>query len=129
MAAGPTPSRGLLDGLRGLLGALFELAGRRLELISIEAQEEKARLLDLLLRVAMVVVLGWMTLVTATATLVVALWDTHPLIVLGSVTLLYGGASALLALSLRRRLRQAAHPFATTIEELRKDRECFGTKN
>ena len=129
MASGPTPSRGLLDDLRGLFGSLFDLAGRRLELLTIEAQEEKARLLDLVFRAAAVLVLSWMALVTATATLVVAFWDKHPVLVLAVVTLAYGGSAALLALSLRRRLRQASRPFAGTIEELRKDRECFGTKN
>lgn len=129
MASGPTPSRGLLDDLRGLFGSVFDLAGRRLELLTIEAQEEKARLLDLAFRAAAVLVLAWMTLVTATATLVVVFWDTHPVAVLVVVTLAYGGGAALLALSLRRRLRQASRPFAGTIEELRKDRECFGTKN
>jgi uncharacterized membrane protein YqjE len=118
-----------LDDLRGLFGSLFDLAGRRLELLTIEAQEEKARLLDLVFRAAAVLVLSWMALVTATATLVVAFWDQHPVIVLAVVTLAYGGTAAVLALSLRRRLRQASRPFAGTIEELRKDRECFGTKN
>ena len=129
MASGPTPSRGLVDDLRGLFGSLIGLAGRRLELLTIEAQEEKARLLDLVFRAAAVLVLSWMALVTATATLVVAFWDQHPVIVLAVVTLAYGGTAAVLALSLRRRLRQAGRPFAGTIEELRKDRECFGTKN
>ena len=129
MASGPTPRRGLFDELRGLFGSLFDLAGRRLELLALEAQEEKDRLLDLIFRAALIIVLSWMALVCATATLVVAFWDQHPVTVLVVVTLGYGGAAALLALSLRRRLRQASRPFASTIEELRKDRECFGTKN
>ena len=129
MTSGPTPSRGLFDDLRGLFGSLIGLAGRRLELLTLEAQEEKARLLDLVFRAVAVLVLSWMALVTATATLVVAFWDQHPVTVLVVVTLGYGGAAALLALSLRRRLRQASRPFAGTLEELRKDRECFGTKN
>ena len=129
MPSGPTPRHGLLDELRGLFGSLFDLAGRRLELLTLEAQEEKARLLDLVFRAALIIVLSWMALVCATATLVVAFWDQHPVTVLVVVTLGYGGAAALLALSLRRRLRQASRPFASTLEELRKDRECFGTKN
>jgi uncharacterized membrane protein YqjE len=129
MASGSTPSRGLFDDLRNLFGSLVELAGRRLELLTLEAQEEKARLLDLVFRAALIIVLSWMALVCATATLVVAFWDRHPVLVLVVVTLAYGGAAAWLALSLRRRLREASRPFAVTIEELRKDRECFGTKN
>ena len=129
MASGPAPRHGLFDELRGLFGSLFDLAGRRFELLTLEAQEEKDRLLDLVFRAALIIVLSWMALVCATATLVVAFWDQHPVTVLVVVTLAYGGAAALLALSLRRRLRQASRPFAGTLEELRKDRECFGTKN
>ena len=129
MASGPAPRHGLFNELRGLFGSLFDLAGRRLELLTLEAQEEKDRLLDLVFRAALILVLSWMALVCATATLVVAFWDQHPVTVLVVVTLAYGGAAALLALSLRRRLRQASRPFAGTLEELRKDRECFGTKN
>jgi len=129
MASGSTPSRGLFDDLRSLFGSLIELAGRRLELLTLEAQEEKARLLDLVFRAALIIVLSWMAMVCGTATLVVAFWDRHPVLVLVAVTLAYGSAAAWLALSLRRRLREASRPFAVTIEELRKDRECFGTKN
>ena len=129
MAAGDTPKRGLLEDLRALFGSFFGLIGRRLELVSLEAQEEKARLLDLVFRAAVILVLGWMTLLGATATLVLLLWDYSPVLVLGAVTLLYGGSAAALALSLRRRLREAGRLFAGTIEELRKDGECFGTRN
>lgn len=129
MAAGDKPNRGLLADLRALFGAVFGLIGRRLELLSLEAQEEKARLLDLLFRAAAILVLSWMALLGATATLVLLFWDHSPVVVLGSVTLLYGGSAAALAWSLRRRLRDAGRLFAGTIEELRKDRECFGAKN
>ncbi len=63
------------------------------------------------------------------ATLVVALWSTSPVLVLALVTLAYGLGAAGLALGLRRRLRDGPKPFAGTIEEFRKDRECFGKRN
>ncbi|MCZ7634702.1 MAG: phage holin family protein [Verrucomicrobia bacterium] len=129
MGWGDPSGSGLVGSLRRLLETAVSLAQRRLELIALEAQEEKVRLLDLLFRVAVVVVLGWMALLTATATLVVAFWDTHPVIVLVVVTVLYGGMAAAMALGLRRRLRDGPRPFAGTIEEFRKDRECFGKRN
>lgn len=129
MGFGDPASGGLVASLRRMFESAVSLAQRRLELVALEAQEEKVRLLDLLIRAAVVVVLGWMALLTATATLVVAFWDTHPVLVLGSVTLLYGGMAAVLALGLRRRLREGPRPFAGTIEEFRKDRECFGKRN
>jgi uncharacterized membrane protein YqjE len=119
----------LVGSLRRLLETAVGVAQRRFELLALEAQEEKVRLLDLVFRAAVVVVLGWMALLTATATLVVAFWDTHPVIVLVVVTVLYGGMAAFMALGLRRRLRDGPRPFAGTIDEFRKDRECFGKRN
>lgn len=123
------PAAGFLQAIRALFQSLLDLAQRRLELLTVEAQEEKARLLDLVFRAAVVVILGWMALLTATATVVVAFWDKYPVAVLIAVTVLYGGTAAGLALGLRRRLREAARPFTATIEELRKDSECFGKKS
>lgn len=124
-----TPAGGVFDRCRHLLDALLALGQRRIELFAVELQEEKVRALDLLVRTAALVVLGLLTLIAATATLVVALWNTSPVLVLGLVTLGYGSAAAVLAAGLRRRLRDGARPFTGTIEEFRKDRECFGRRN
>lgn len=118
----------MLDALRRLGETLVAAAEHRLELFAVELQVEKVRALDVLVRAAALVVLGLLTLVAGTATVVVALWHTSPVLVLAGVTLLYGlGAAGLLA-SIRRRLQAGPKPFAGTLEELRKDRACFGNK-
>lgn len=126
---GPTSDGGFFDAIRRVADAVLALAQRRFELLTLELQEEKTRALDLLVRAAALMVLGLLTLVTATATLVVALWDTSPVLVLAAVTLLYGAGAAALARSLRHRLQAGPKPFAGTLEELRKDRSCFGKPN
>jgi uncharacterized membrane protein YqjE len=129
MASDDTPTGGLFDSLRRLGESVLGLAQRRIEVFALELQEEKVRALDLLVRAAALIVLGLLALVAATATLVVALWDTSPVLVLGLVTLAYGIGAAGLALGIRRRLRHGPKPFSGTIEEFRKDRECFGKRN
>ncbi len=126
---GPTPGGGLLDSLRRLADSILALLQHRLELFALELQAEKVRALDVLVRAAALVVLGLLTLVAGTATVVVALWNTSPVLVLAAVTLLYGVGAVALTLSLRRRLHAGPKPFAGTLEELRKDRACFGKKN
>lgn len=126
---GPTPGGGLFDTLRRLADSILALVQHRLELFAVELQEEKVRVLDVLVRAAALVVLGLLTLVAGTATLVVALWNTSPVLVLALVTLIYGAGAAALALSIRRRLHAGPKPFAGTLEELRKDRACFGKKS
>jgi len=123
---GPTPGGGLLDSLRRLLDSVLGLVQRRLEVIALDLQAEKTRVLDLLVRAAAMLVLGLLALVAATATIVVALWDTSPVLVLAVVTVLYGAGATILAWDIKRRLREGPKPFADTIEEFRKDRECFG---
>lgn len=123
---GPTSGGGLLDSLRRLLDSVLGLVQRRLEVIALDLQAEKTRVLDLLVRAAAMLVLGLLALVAATATIVVALWDTSPVLVLAVVTVLYGAGATILGWGIKRRLREGPKPFADTIEEFRKDRECFG---
>lgn len=126
MPSGDPPTGSLFDSLRRMLEAALGLAQRRLELFAVEAQEEKLRVLDLLFRAAALVVLSLLTLMTATATLVVAFWNTSPVLVLVLVTVGYGTTAVALAASLRRRLRDGPKPFAGTLEEFRKDHEWLG---
>jgi uncharacterized membrane protein YqjE len=126
---GPTTGGGLLDSLRRLLDSVLGLVQRRLEVIALDLQAEKTRALDLLVRAAAVIVLGVLALVAATATVVVALWDTSPVLVLTVVSVLYAAGATVLALGIQRRLRDGPRPFADTIEEFRKDRECFGKRS
>ena len=127
--SGDQPAGGLFDSLRRLLDATLGLVQRRIEIFALELREEKARALDLLVRAAALIVLGLLALVAGTATVVVALWQTSPVLVLALVTLAYGLAATVLGLGLRRRLREGPKPFADTIEEFRRDRACFGKRN
>lgn len=126
---GPTSGGGFFEPFRRLSDSVLALVQHRLELFAVELQLEKVRALDVLVRAAALVILGLLTLVAGTATLVVALWDTSPVLVLALVTLCYGAGAAGVAFSLRRRLHAGPKPFSGTLEELRKDRACFGKKS
>jgi uncharacterized membrane protein YqjE len=120
---------GLFASLRRMLDTALGLVQNRFEVFSIELQEEKIRLVDLLLRAVVVVVLGFMTLIAATALVVVWLWDSSPVAVLAIVTLLYGLTAAGMGYSLKQRLQHNPQPFAGTLAEFKKDRECLGKRN
>ena len=126
----PTETEGgLFASLRRLLDSALGLVQNRFEVFTVELQEEKIRLFDLLLRAAVVMVLGFMTLIAATALVVVWLWDTSPVAVLAIVTLLYGLTAAGIGYSLKQRLQHGPPPFASTLAEFKKDRECFGKRD
>jgi len=117
-----------LDELRGLFGSLFDLAGRALS-CSRSRRRRRSPAADLVFRAALIIVLSWMALVCATATLVVAFWDQHPVTVLVVVTLAYGGAAALLASASGRRLPTGQPSVRQHARGIAEGRECFGTKN
>lgn len=116
---------GPLHSARQIIDSVLGIFQARLELASVELEQEKLRLLELLLRTAVLVVLGILTLVTATATIVVLFWETSPVGVLCVVTAIYAAASLGAALGLRRQLKQAPPPFAETLAEFKRDRECL----
>jgi uncharacterized membrane protein YqjE len=129
MAEQPESEGGLFDTCRRLLDSALALAHNRLEVFSVELQEEKVRLLGLLFRAAMVAVLGFMTLIAGTALVVVWFWDTSPVAVLAILTLAYGLTAAGIGYGLKQRLHRGPPPFADTLAEFKKDREWLGKRN
>jgi uncharacterized membrane protein YqjE len=126
MESPPESDGGLFRSLRRMFDSAMALVQNRFELFTIELQEEKIRAFDLLLRAAAVMVLGFMTLIAATALVVVWLWDTSPVAVLAIVTLAYGLAAGIIGYSLKHRLQRGPTPFAGTLAQFKKDRECLG---
>jgi uncharacterized membrane protein YqjE len=100
---------------------LLSIGQIRLELLSVELQEERDRLLHTLLLSLTIAVCGLMGALTATATLVVYFWDTSPTGILLALTALYGSLGLFLILVLKHRLRHW-HVLEASIEQLRQDR-------
>lgn len=110
----------LFAALRGLLATLVATGRTRLELLANEAEEEKLRLIDLLVSAAAAVFLLSLGIVLIIIWLAVAYWEQRVL-VLGlsaGLTILLG---ALFALHLRSRLKQPSALFRASIKELDKD--------
>lgn len=119
------PRGGVAASLRSLVGNGLGLLQTRLELLSIEAQEERVRLLSLLSYGALAFVLLSFGLMFLAALVTVLLWDSHRLLALGIFTAIFltGGLIALVAM-----LRQARTPsrlFAASIAELAQDRAAL----
>ncbi len=111
--------------VEGLLGSVQN----RIQVFSLEIQEEKFRLIQTLIWVAAALFAGMMTLAFATLTIVCTFWENARLAALGGVTAFYALALVFISLKLRRFLRNQPQPFAATIGELKKDRACFPTSS
>lgn len=119
----PPDEGGLLAPVKRILRTLSEFGENRVELFLLELREERIRLFDALLLTTACVVCALMTLALLTFALVVIFWE-HRAIVLIILTLLYGSAAVVLFLKLRRRL-QEWQSFEATLDQIKKDRECF----
>jgi uncharacterized membrane protein YqjE len=103
---------------------LLTIGENRLELLTVEVQEERERLLHSFLLALGVAAFGLLAGLTLTAAIVVLLGQYSPLAVLLTLTGLYGAA----AVCLYRRLTLLLRDWQTlsaTLDQLRKDRACL----
>jgi len=120
---------GLLNSLRSLGDGLLAMAHDRLELFSLELQEEKYRLILTFVWITAAVFMGMMAIAFASLTLVYLFWESARLMVLAGLTVFYAGALVAIILALRRFLARQPSPFAATRGELDKDRTCIRNEN
>lgn len=117
------PRHGVFESLRRLCDGALALVQNRLELFAVEVEEEKQRLVRLLVLAAVVVFLANTAFMALTAAVVFLASEGSRVAVLIGLSVFYmllaGGAFLLL----RKRLRDAPPPFHSTISELKKDRE------
>lgn len=123
------PSPAARPGFVGLLRTLGETLAAgvqsRLELFSVELQEEKFNLVRIFVWISAAVFTGGLALTFASLTLVYLFWDTARLAVLGGLALFYTAALAAILATFRRYLARQPRPFAATIQELAEDRACI----
>ncbi len=125
METAPPGPTGFLHSFRVLGDNLLATVQDRLELFSVELQEEKFRLIQTFVWICAAVFTGMMAIVFASLTLVYFFWESARLAVLGGLTLLYTGALVAILLALRRFLASQPIPFAATRQELGEDRACI----
>jgi uncharacterized membrane protein YqjE len=105
---------------------LLTIGENRLELLMLEVEEERERLLHAILLVLGVAVFGFLAGVALTVAIVVLLWKISPVAVLLVLTSLY----AAIAVYLYRRftvLQRNWKPLPATLGQFRKDRACLET--
>ena len=109
---------------RQLARQLLIFFGNRLELLTVEMQEERERFLHAILLGLGIATLSLLAGIAFTAAVVVWLWDRSPVLVLATVTIVYSAA----AMGLYWRFRSALRDWETlpaTVDQLRKDRACL----
>jgi uncharacterized membrane protein YqjE len=103
---------------------LATIGENRLELLAVEVQEGRERLLYAFLMALGAAVFGLLGGLTLTAAIVVLLWDCSHLAALLTLTGVYGAAGFYLYRRLMVLLRNW-QTLPASLEQLRKDRECL----
>lgn len=119
----PGESKGLLESLTALAATLVAIVHTRLDLLSTDLEEEREHLLSLLVLALTALYCLGVGAVLATILLVAVFWDTHRLLVLGSLAgffLAVGMAAWMFAMY---KMRTKPRVFAASLSELFKDRQ------
>ena len=119
----PGESRGLLESLSALAATLVAIAHTRLDLLSADVEEDRAHVLSLLVLALAALFFFGIGVVLAAILLVVAFWDTHRLLALGSLAGFFLAAGVAAGVFARHKARTKPRLFAASLSELLKDRQ------
>lgn len=114
-----------MDSARAFGANLLASVHDRIELLSVELQEEKFRLLELFVWISVGVFAGVMAATFVTLTLVYLFWETARIAVLATFALLYSGTAIWVARAIRDALRRQPRPLEATLGELTADQSCL----
>jgi uncharacterized membrane protein YqjE len=116
---------GVVDEGRRLAASLLALGRIRLELLSIEVQEEKQRVAGVLFWAVLAALSLGFSLLFAAAWITVALWETHRLLAFGVVTVGLAGVAVWGLMQLRSLTSAESTLFRASLGELKADEQAL----
>ena len=119
----PAAGKGLFDSLKGLAATLIAIAHTRLDLLSTDLEEERARLASVLVMLFVALFCLGVGVLLLAILVAVVFWDSHRLMALAGLTgvFLAGGLAALGFA--RHKLKTKPRLFAASLAELSRDRQ------
>lgn len=125
MADGESSSGGIVASAKRFGNSVLGLLRTRIELFALELQEEKLRMLDLLLWLTVVIALAVAAILLGLGTLALFLWQRAGYAGLIGLAVSVSVAAVGVFLFLRRKIVSGPEPFSATVAEFRKDMECL----
>ncbi|MDP3871544.1 MAG: phage holin family protein [Pseudomonadota bacterium] len=124
MSESQRPER-LAVSLKGFFSSLIELVQVRLELVTVEARDEALRLTELLVYGALAIAFLTFGIAFVAVLLTVLLWDSHRLLALTLFSTLFITLGVLAAVVARARMAEGTRLFASSLDELKRDRDSL----
>lgn len=111
----------IVDSLARLAATVLETLHTRLELISVEVEEEMARYSSYLLWIVVALFCAGIAILLSILLVVVLFWDSHREAVLLSLIGVFAGIALFLGWWLRESMRNKPRLLAYSLEELKRD--------
>jgi uncharacterized membrane protein YqjE len=116
-----SPGAGIIESTRRLVRGGMAVLYNRIELFSVEFEEQKLRVVRVLLLAGAAIFLANTALLTVSAAIVILVGENARVAVLVGLSIFYILAALAAFLALRKELRSAPPPFRETVGELKKD--------
>jgi uncharacterized membrane protein YqjE len=127
--ADSSSSPGLLSSIRELADGVVGSVQDRLALFSVEFQEEKFRLIRNFIWLGAAFFTAVLALMFVSLAIVYCFYGPARLVALAVFAVIYTVAFILVALGARRNLAEEGRPFASTLQEVARDRACIRPDN
>ena len=111
----------IVDSIARLAATLLGTLHTRLELVTVEVEEEMERYSSYLLWTVVALFCAGVAVLLAILLIVVIFWETHRVTVLLSLIGVFGGSAMLLMWRLRNAMRNKPRLLAYTLDELKRD--------
>ena len=115
--------------MRRMGESFLALLRNRFELFSVELQEEKLRLLNLVLWLCVAAALGFAGVFVTVVALAFILWTVAGYLGLIGLAVICFGAAVAIIMGIRKKIQSGPVPFSQTVAEFRKDSECWPKNN
>jgi uncharacterized membrane protein YqjE len=122
-ATTPTGEPGTEPSVKRLGGAALGLLQGHLELFGLEFKEEKSRTFRLFIYAALSLIFGLLVVIGLSAAIVIAAWETHRMLAIIGLCVLYAVGLAICVSRVVHLARQGEKLFHATLEELSRNRE------
>ncbi|MHB8347852.1 MAG: phage holin family protein [Acidiferrobacterales bacterium] len=114
---------GLVKSLRRMLSTLIGILETRVDLVATEIEEQGLRVAQLIALAFLVLFFFTLSVIFGTVAVVVAFWNSNPILVLGGIAVFYLVLAISLGVVWRMRSRARPRLLSATLAELARDRE------
>lgn len=116
---------GIIRNIARMVSTLLAIFHTRIELFTVELQEEAHRLLSYLILSLVALFCVMMAFLLAIFLVIVLFWDTHRILVISGLVVFFGGVAVLVSIGIRSSYRKKPRMLAYTRNEIARDIERF----